>query len=321
MFSDLNECVIVPTFNRPELLHCCLKRIREAEPEIPVLVFPDRGTWPLYKGSIDKRFDVEVMMVPDNPWHGNTSNTMEAFRFAYNGGADVVYYIEDDVMIHPNFFAWHRDQHGYEGNKLFGSMGWVFNQHAPITNDLLYQPWYYAIGTCFRRPKLRLIVEHASPLYYEYMRDYIAEKFPLSALNSPFGIEHYEQDGLIQRVMERDKSQTVAAGIACCSHVGAFGYNRGWTQDKFFAGCKDFDARVERIEILIKDPYWRAQLFGRKLVEREIGHVLAPREFVYDIRTPDGWHSKFFSELSREALPTRINSVDLPPGTTIERLG
>lgn len=314
-----SECVVITTYNRPELLQACTKRIRAIEPEIPLSIFPDRGT--------AKRFDVakgntQINFVPDHDYHGNTFNTMEALRWAYNEGWDRVYLIEDDVMVHPDFFDWHRAIHNDEDHRdLFASMAWVFNRIAPITNDLLFQPWYYSIGTCFTRKKLELIVEHSTPRYYEDMQGYIEKTFPKSNLNSPFGIQHFEQDGLIQRVLDVDHTFTVAPGIAKCSHVGFFGYNRGWTNNSdFFEGQDDFDRRVQFVEDFIADPYARAEVFGRDIVEREIGYVLPKREFHYKLKIPDGWESEFTSELTEKHLPKRINSVRLPADAMIEKV-
>lgn len=312
----MNEVVVVTTYKRPELLHCCLKRIRAAEPVIPISIFPDRGS--LYEpetANALKHFlngNTQANFVPEHDYHGNSFNAMEALRWAFNEGWERIYYIEDDVMIHPDFFQWHREiLEDCPG--LFGSMGWIFNRHAPISDDILLQPWYYAIGTCFPREKLELVVRHATPRYYADMRGYIESAFPKSNLNSPFGIQHFEQDGLIQRVLDLDKSQTASPGIAKCDHIGAFGYNRGWSKEgDFFKGCFTFANRVARIEEFIADPYWRAEVFGREIVEREIGHELPKREIKYKITLPGEWSSEFVSELKIPQLPDRINSVPVP---------
>jgi len=314
------ECVVVTTYRRPELLLCCLTRIRAAEPKIPILLFPDRGTWQdsetlLVANSFD---DLNLIFVPDHDYHGNTYNVMEALRCAFNEGWETVYYVEDDVMVHIDFFSWHRKQHELFP-KIFASMAWIFNRHAPITDDLLFQPWYYAIGTCFKRPKLELIVKHATPRYYDDMQGYIEKNFKESRLNTPFAIQHYEQDGLIQRVLDEDRTQTVSPGITKCSHMGTGGYNRGWENYvMLFDPLSSFFGRVQRLEEFIADPYWRAEIFGREIVEREIGHELPKREFRYRITLPGGWESEFTSELKQGSfLPRRINSVPVPPEAQI----
>jgi hypothetical protein len=325
---NYNEVVIVPTFQRPELLHLCLSQIRQLEPNIPISVFPDRGT------AKDREVlaavepflatNLQLNFVPDHDYYGNSFNTMEAFRWAYNDGWDRIYLIEDDVIVHPEFFPWHREIHNDEDFDIFASMAWIFNRHAPIADGVFFQPWYYSIGTCFKRHKLGLVVEHACPRYYGDMAKYVGDVFsdtPLNQSRKEFGIEHYEQDGLIQRVLDRDKSQTASPGIAKCSHVGLFGYNRGWYRaDEFFANCGSFDERVQRLATFIEDPYERAQVFGRDIVEREMGYELPKREIRYRAKLRE-WETEFVSEvnLTPKTLPTRVNSVPVSAEMLIEQ--
>lgn len=318
------EAVIVTTYRRPELLYCCLKRIREIEPWIPIYVFPDRTSVndkelaPVVDAF---RQNVQWNLVPDHDFHGNSYNTMEAFRMVYNNDHGLVYYVEDDVMVHADFFKWHRAQHEL-WPRIFGTMAWIFNRHAPIVDDVLFQPWYYAIGSCFKREKLKLIAEHATPRYYEDMAGYVGKHFGDTPLNKrPFGVEHFEQDGLIQRILDRDKTQTISPGIAKCSHVGMYGYNRGWnTGIDLFAGLEKFDDRVARLETFIADPYERAEMFGRDIVEREIGRELPKRELRYKVKHPFGWETEYVSErvLNPKNLPSRVNSVRVTEETTFD---
>lgn len=318
------EVVLIPTYKRPEHLVCCLRRIRKWEPDIQIAVFPDRCTAKDEDTEQALRFhrndSTLIVPVPDHDFHGNTYNAMEAFRWAFNEGFDRIFYIEDDVMIHPDFFAWHRAQHDL-WPKIFATMAWVFNRHAPLVDDVMFQPWYYAIGTCFTRRKLALVVEHANPKYYADMPGYVERTFPESQLNTPFGIQHYEQDGLIQRVLDVDKTQTISPGITKCTHMGSFGYNYGWGgRDELFANCGSFMDRCKRLESFIADPYWRSEIFGREIVEREIGHRLPRREFTYKISIPGGWETIFKSELSKQTLPRKIHSVPLPSNAVIEKI-
>lgn len=309
----MREIVLVPTYRRPEMLFYCLTMIRAADSEIPVAVFPDRGT------STDREF-VQVMesfdpettvakLVPDHDFYGNTYNTMEAFRWAYNSGFERIYYVEDDVMVHWDFFKWHREMHE-EFDDIFASMGWIFNRYAPINMDLLFQPWYYSVGTCFTREKLKLIVEHASPRYYKDMPGYVAKVFADSPLNKSYeDTHHYEQDGLIQRILYRDKSQVVCRGMATCTHLGFAGYNKGWEQrDNFFGDANSFEERLQKLSEFLGDPYWRASVFGREIVEREIGKELPPRLQKYLLRVGP-YECEYESELKPEQFPKRLRSV------------
>ncbi len=182
----------------------------------------------------------------------------------------------------------------------------------------MFQPWYYSIGTCFNRDMLYLITEHASPHYYGDMPGYIRSQFIDSSLNDPFAIAHWEQDGLLQRVLNKYKKQTVSAGIAKCSHVGFAGYNRGWSRyEEFFERCLDFSSRIKKIESFYADPFWRLSMFDRVVVERELGREIPKRELRYKVKLPGGWESTFTSEMTQEFLAPRINGVPVPDDAEI----
>src|SRR5215472_5565938 len=100
----MTEVVLVPHFRREELLHCCLRRIRDYQPKMEVHLFPDRGTWrDSMVAKLADRFKAILHMVPDNDWYGNTANIMNAYLWAYNAGYDRIFMVESDVMVHPDF--------------------------------------------------------------------------------------------------------------------------------------------------------------------------------------------------------------------------
>ena len=310
----MREVILIPQLGRYELLFCCLKRIRAIEPKIEIHLFPDRGTFhePVIQ-TMTKEFELHCHFVPDHDFFGNTSNVLNAYLWAFNAGYERIFYLESDVMPHVDFFSWHRQQHE-EFPDIFASMGWIFNRHAPIVDDLLFQSWLYSIGLCISRKKLALIIEHATPKYFGDMAGYIGRTFPRSTFNKNYEIGNFaEQDGLLQRIMERDKSQTVCPGIAKCSHVGFTRSYGGDTQEDYerFLGLDGlrFDERVDRVEEFIADLYARAEVFSRAVVEREIGYVLPDRSFRYRIELDGGWSSEFTTELNIKRLPRRINSV------------
>jgi hypothetical protein len=317
----VREVVLVPTYHREELLFCCLKRLRSYDGDIPIHVFPDRGTGDPLVHTICDGFDAHMHLVPDNDWYGNTANTMNAYLWAFNAGYDRVFYVESDVMVHADFFSWHREQQETFPN-IFASMAWIFNREAPISDDLMFQPWIYSVGLCFSRDKLALIAQHATPKYYGDMPGYIERRFKTSPLTDRFAVMHWEQDGLLQRILDEDRSQTVSSGIAKCSHVGFVRSYGDGTQEDYekFLGLDGlrFDERVQRVEQFIADPYARMEVFGRAIVEREIGHVIPVRKFTYRITIPGGWQSTFVSELKKESLPRRLNSVPMTDRDIIE---
>ena len=316
----MREVVLVPTFHREELLSCCLKRLRGYDADIPIYVFPDRGTGDTLVRLICEDYEAHMHLVPDSDWYGNSANIMNAYLWAFNAGYDRVFMVESDVMIHEDFFSWHREQQE-QFPQIFASMAWIFNREAPISDDLMFQPWIYSIGLCFSREKLALVAQHATPKYYGDMPAYLEKVFNASPLTDRFAIAHWEQDGLLQRILDKDKSQTVSSGIAKCSHVGfvrSYGDGTKEAYEKFLGleGLR-FDERVERVEKFIADPYARMDVFGRALVERELGYVIPVRRFTYHVTVPGGWSATFQSELKREFLGKRILSVPVTKETEI----
>lgn len=270
----MREVCIVATYKREELLFACLRRIRALEREIEVHVFPDRGTFydPAFREAV-RDADVVSHLVPQHNWYGGTSNTMNALLWAWNAGFERVFYIEDDVFVGPQFFTWHRKVQN-DQPQLFSSSAWIFNRFAPIEESLLFQPWLVPIGICFSREKLELIVRHASPLYYGNMQEYVRIHFPSPTLDT---LGHNEYDGLMQRILEHDGSQTVCPGIAKCAHMGfTRSYGHVDTRDHYteILGTGSFGERVARLESFASDAHWRAAKFGKEIVGREIGREL-----------------------------------------------
>lgn len=311
----MKEVLLLPTFRRNEYLFCALKRIREQDLRLKIMVFSDRGEDNSELRDIVEFYNAGLRITPIHNYHGNTFNVMEAYRWAYDCGFELIHMSEDDAMQHADCLAWHRQMHA-ELDFIFCSCGWVFNHHAPITDDIAFAPWFYAPNSCWKREKLALIVKHANPIYYNSMVDYVLKNFPDSILHNKgkqLNTAFFEEDALIQFCIMQDRSQVVWNGIAKIDHVGAQGYNRK-DGPRFMGTLEECVAQVEE---LIADPYWRASVFGRAIVEREIGRELPPRSFKYRVKIPGGWEARFESELNLKRLPKRILSVPVPDSAEI----
>lgn len=311
----IKEAVLVPTFRRNHFLWACLRRIRVQDQRIPIIVFSDRGEDTEELRHVCGTFGAGLEITPVHNYYGNSYSVMEALRWAYRMHIDTVFVNEDDFMQGEDCLNWHRRALDLPGN-FFCSCGWVFNQHAPISDDLMFAPWFYAPNYAIRRGKLGQLIRHANPLYYANMRDYVLKAFPDSLLHAKGTQENtqfFEQDAIFQYCIEQDKSQVVWNGIAKGCHVGAQGYNR--MAGPVFEGA--LQERVAQVEELISDPWWRAELFTRPVVEREIGYVLEKRQLRYRVTLPGGWSSELTSELTLNRLPKRLNSVNLPAESVV----
>lgn len=311
------RCVIVPIYKRNEYLWCCLDHIRKADPTIDVFVFSDRGDDNTELRLVCDNFWTELEIIPEHARYGNTYCVMEAFRKTYARGYDLTFYVESDVMVKPDYFAWAIRAHE-EYPEILAACGWVCNLEAPISDDDYLFAWFYSPCASFSRESLGKIVEHAKPDYYDNMRGYVLRTFPNSILHAQgkqANTAFFEQDGGIQYILERDKQVCAWRRTALCHHIGAHGYNR--PDGPVFEGT--LDERVTKVETLLANPHLRAQMFGRAIVEREIGGPIPKREFRYRITTPDRWQSDLVTELEAQDLPTRLNSSNCR-GATFERI-
>jgi hypothetical protein len=93
---------------------------------------------------------------------GYLYNTHMALKRAYESGAEKIYYLEDDVVVTPDFFEWH-DAVQADGDWMCSS-AW---RPPSGTNEVQDIEWYYrvsfpttiSIGTCFKRDKLGLALK------------------------------------------------------------------------------------------------------------------------------------------------------------------
>ena len=313
------EVVIVPTYKREELLHCCLRRVREQDERMPILVFSDRGEITPNLQGICYQFAADLIVQPTHEYYGNTFSAGEALRFAYLCGYEVIHYLEDDTFIRSGFFDWTRKVHS-DFDNIFCSCGWTFNRFAPIVDETYFASWIYIPQFTITRKMLELALPHLNPLYYARMKKYISRNFAGNPLQSvhPQAIQHYELDGLLQRVMMESKLQVAWNSIAKVEHMGFAGYNRGGylAYEDFFQGEKGFAKRVELVEDLVRDPYYRMHIFGREIVERELGYEVPERQFRYRMAIGE-YSSEFTSSLLPHQLPKTINSVPRTPETEI----
>ena len=211
----MQDILIVPTFDRPEMLWLCLDHIASSHgsSNLRILVYVDA-----HVGQMPPRGEIEQVLAKfpqltirpiyrqPHMFHGNSFNVMMAFKDAYESKAEHVFMIEDDVMVHPEFFRWHRQQH--EDQVLGCSIG--------VVKEPQYGH-YASLGVCFRREMLKLIVPHCQVAYFSNLRAYCKTRFPPSKTDC-------EQDGVFCRVLEGFPVAWPLVPYA--QHVGWYGYHR-----------------------------------------------------------------------------------------------
>jgi hypothetical protein len=242
----VKEVILVPTFDRSEFLYVCLEAIRAAEPSLPIHVFPDRGS---SEHEVTSRFtNVTEHLTIAHSYHGNSYNMMEALKWAYNENNrwDRVYVIEDDAIISGDFFAWSR-QALVAYPESFAACGWQYSPDALISDGPdLRIPWYLSVCTAIPRSSLYGIVQHARPEYYSNMKSYLDRAYPNS---NKRGTMHYEQDGLILRVMEAESKRAVWPRRPRATHCGFRGYHMSKDRPK-----GSLEERIAIVKLALKNP-------------------------------------------------------------------
>lgn len=227
----MKSIVLVPCYQRAELLAICLEQIRKADdcPERIVCVIDDHAGVPPHKDVLQvvKEIGGNFWRIKPHRYRKNSFAVLTALQSAHDDGADWIYYIEEDVFIGKDFFRWHLAVHA-DGN-YFASVACKNNCNTraiePLTDPAAYYTSrfdYSALGVCLPRRSIPAITEHARPEYFSDMTGYVSKTFPRSTLNNGFS----EQDGLIRRVVEAGGHRVAWPYVPRAFHIGWYGSNR-----------------------------------------------------------------------------------------------
>jgi hypothetical protein len=223
------QVVLIPCYRRPEMLAVTLEHIVVAEGS-------ERHQ---YVFAVDHNFDLEIDGIIKNfPFkktttyyggkkigEGNAQNVLHGFKkcveYALNIGASVIYYIEDDIWVAPDFFQFHELAHRkfspaavsacrnqYLERKIYGE-----------ANHVYYHPRYQSLGCSFSVETAAKIARHNTPLYYEDPERYLLAAFPSSKVLNIF----WDSDGLIERVLEAQGQKTLYPCAPRAFHAGYYG--------------------------------------------------------------------------------------------------
>lgn len=215
----MREICIIPTFERPALLWLCLEAIRAADPEIPIHVFPDRGTSEL---QICSKFGANEHKTVSHSYYGNSFNMLEALKWAGEQSCALVHVIEDDSIIEKDYFQWARKAL-HDKPEAFAACGWQFSpDFQPQDGPDMLAGWYLSVAATIPKVNLPTILQHARPAYYGDMKTYLDTVLPASPYR---GTKHFEQDGLILRVMQTLGKRAVWPRRPKTTHIGFFGYH------------------------------------------------------------------------------------------------
>lgn len=228
--------LLIPCWTRPEFLWHCLDNLTKCEGIRDVLTMfkPDRGHDLTNLKVIDEYRDrlgpVEII-TPTPHRHRTTkqsANLLNGYRIAAENSDELVFMVEEDVMVARDFFRFHKAVHAMEPT-LFCSLSTANHNRKVQTTEApdayyLTHLDYCSLGVCFRRERiLSDIMPHATEAYYRSPALYVYRTFPTSVLNTSM----CEQDGLIRRIQERREDLPIAyPHRPRAFHAGFYGYNR-----------------------------------------------------------------------------------------------
>lgn len=224
----MKHAVLVPAWNRPDLLLACLERLALAvTDDVQVVVSLDRGfreecaeVVRMFSGTFPVLYLREMER---HPYPGNSYNVLSGLLECQRTEADLIHVVEDDVLVARGYFAFHEAMHRAAPDAFAVSA--CRNQNGSGAGAAYRHPSYQSLGVSLRSETVATLGRHAVPDYFRDMVGYCRWAFPDSAI--PPG--HAEQDGLINRIREARGGRTVYAARPRAYHAGFYGYNRAGT--------------------------------------------------------------------------------------------
>jgi len=262
------DIVLIPTFNRHEMLNLCLEQIENAAPKDVAFMFAiDYGHDRQVVEVIDSRLKGYEKIKVFTKKHGYNQaklsyNILEGYKRAAELTDEFVFMIEDDVMIGKSFFDWHRQVQSQKD--LFCSVA-SKNPNRDV-RDIDDEGMYYtsdgdyaSIGICYRKEVIQdIIAIHANASYYGDMFGYIGRVVGFE----PYGKSWPEQAGMIRRLQLRSGKPIAFPYIPRAFHAGYYGKNRGrdnrpyGTIHEKSEQVREIAFNYENLKKAVKKPQW-----------------------------------------------------------------
>jgi hypothetical protein len=222
--GQMNQKIVtvIPTLKRPEMLALTLEhlsRTRQAT-ELDCRIFLDHSNdSQLNETRLGDTEYVRDMYFPTAAiFHANNHvvapsgswNILHSLKSGYETGADLIFFVEEDIFVTPDFFDRHIQLQ--ESGDYFVTSGRKLRQ---FDDTFFSNP-----GSCYRREKLALVIPHINDLYFADQKSYLENRFPNM---SDAGIL---DDGLIRRVMRSVSGKAKCAVPPIAFHAGFHYYNR-----------------------------------------------------------------------------------------------
>lgn len=230
----MREVVAIPTAHRPELLAITLEKLSAARNRPEVHIYADS----VPESRLREIEIVRDLYLPEAflfrakahaPAVSGTWNILNSIKDAARW-VDTVYLVEEDVLVYPYFFEWHRAQ------TTDISCGRIMHTHPDF--KLYTNP-----GSRWGKKALDALVPHICSEYFQD-RDAYCAKFP------PVHISTLD-DGLMRRVIAANELTWNFPEKPVCAHAGFRLLNQ---VDIYMIGDGTLEERIVRVRELIANP-------------------------------------------------------------------
>lgn len=248
--------VVMPTAKRPEMLALALQKLETASSNLSQYQ-KAHSTTTTYLSNLDVRiyadtqanlehveyvrdqFYPDALILhakPHSEAPSGTWNILNSIKAGYETGADLVFLIEEDVLVRPNFFEHHLST--MATGEYLASCGRKDRGHYPVYGALYTNP-----GSCLSRALVEQLIPHLNDEYYRDLRGYLD-----CALPPRWDEQSNLDDGLIRRVVRQMGGKVAYPDTGVCVHQGWAFYNK---IDIYMNDETDIEKRIARLKELI----------------------------------------------------------------------
>lgn len=249
--------ILRPCYNRPEFLHLSLESEIKASEQYP---FETKTLFVVEHGAPQKVLDIikdypfPSMCIMRDQRLGLSKNILEGFKTAFDQTDNHVIYLEDDVILHKDYFKFVDKTIKVINNSfsIICTLGVVEKGDvSEIHKTNLYSPAGPVISKYFFNKYVR---SHANNEFYNNPAGYVLminNKYKKHSIYKYDSAAHNQQAGLINRLGDaaiiEEKLYMYRPQVSRAQHIGYVGYNRpGGT-----IPGKTYEERVDNLRKII----------------------------------------------------------------------
>jgi len=218
----MKSVVVMPVCRRPEFLALSLEKLELAGGlDLDVRIYADTGTDLESVSFVRDQYFPSAMIFQAKPHPkapSGTFNILNSIAAGYHAGGDLIYHVEEDVMVRSGFFAFHEAQHSLFANResrILATCGRQVKYFMDNFGDLYSNP-----GSCLSRRLVEALIPHLCSAYYADQEGYLNANF------EPWPEMSKLDDGLIRRVIRQLDGRVVSANPGVCAHQGFRYYDK-----------------------------------------------------------------------------------------------